>query len=349
MPDFLLEIGCEEIPARMIDGAREELARRVGDLLRSRAAGGSPALEPYSTPRRIAVVARGVAAAQSDVEEQVMGPAVKVAYKDGQPTPAAHAFAKKVGLDLSQIERVSTPKGEYLSARIAKKGRGAAEILGEALPKEISSLYWAKNMYWRPGKTSERFVRPVRWLVAMLGDCPVPLEFDGVHAGAETHGHRILSDGPVTLKQPDSYTETLLKAAVVACPQQREQRIRKALDAATRTVPGARWREDKELLETVINLTEFPSVILGNFDREFLTLPEEVLVTVMRDHQKYFAVEDANGKLALALSGSAEYGRRSPWTDSPRERTRAARTVPRCAFLLGCGSEESVTRTCGDG
>ena len=298
MPDFLLEIGCEEIPARMIDGARQELARRVGDLLGRERLVQSAVLEPYSTPRRIAVVARGVAAAQSDVEEQVMGPAVKVAYKDGQPTPAAHAFAKKVGLDLSQIERVSTPKGEYLSARITKKGRGAAEILGEALPKEISGLYWAKNMYWRPGKTAERFVRPVRWLVAMLGDRPIQLEFDGVHAGAETQGHRILSDGPVALKQPDSYTEILLKAAVVACPQQREQRIRKALDAATRTVPGARWREDKELLETVINLTEFPSVILGNFDREFLTLPEEVLVTVMRDHQKYFAVEDANGKLA---------------------------------------------------
>ena len=282
----------------MIDGAREELARRVGDLLGRERLAQSAVVEPYSTPRRIAVMARGVAAAQSDVEEQVMGPAVKVAYKDDQPTPAAHAFAKKVGVDLSQIERVSTPKGEYLSARIVKRGRNAADILRETLPKEIGSLYWAKNMYWRPGKMSERFVRPVRWLVAMLGDCPIPLEFDGVHAGAETHGHRILSDGPVTLKQPDTYTETLLKAAVVAYPQQREQRIRKALDAATRTVPGARWREDKELLETVINLTEFPSVILGNFDREFLTLPEEVLVTVMRDHQKYFAVEDANGKLA---------------------------------------------------
>ena len=298
MPDFLLEIGCEEIPARMIDGARQELARRVGDLLSRERLAESAVLEPYSTPRRISVVARGVAPAQSDVEEQVTGPAVKAAYKDGQPTPAAHAFAKKVGLDLSQIERVSTPKGEYLAARIVKKGRNAADILGEALPKEIGGLYWAKNMYWRPGKTSERFVRPVRWLVAMLGDRSIPLEFDGIEAGSESRGHRILNDAPVALQEPGAYTETLLKAAVVACPQQREQRIRKALDAATRTIPGARWREDKELLETVINLTEFPSVILGNFDREFLTLPEEVLVTVMRDHQKYFAVEDANGKLA---------------------------------------------------
>src|SRR5579883_793650 len=123
------------------------------------------------------------------------------------------------------------------------------------------------------------------------------MEFDGIRAGTETSGHRILSNGPVSLRTPNTYAEALLKAAVVACPQQREQRIRKALDAATRTIPGARWREDKDLLETVVNLTEFPSVILGNFDREFLSLPEEVLVTVMRDHQKYFAVEDANGKL----------------------------------------------------
>src|SRR3954470_15956774 len=165
MADFLLEIGCEEIPARMIDGAREELARRVGELLSRERLVESPALEPYSTPRRIAVLARGIAASQPDAEEQVMGPAVKVAYKDGQPTPAAHAFAKKAGVDLSQLQKVETPKGEYLSARITKRGRTAAEILSENLPKEIAGLYWAKNMYWRPGKTSERFVRPVRWVV----------------------------------------------------------------------------------------------------------------------------------------------------------------------------------------
>ncbi len=183
MADFLLEIGCEEIPARMIDGAREELARRVGELLSRERLVGSPALEPYSTPRRIAVLARGIAASQPDAEEQVMGPAVKVAYKDGQPTPAAHAFAKKAGVDLDRVERVTTPKGEYLSAKIVKKGRSASEILSDALPKEIASLYWAKNMYWRPGKTSERFVRPVRWVVAMLGGETVPLDLFGTAAG----------------------------------------------------------------------------------------------------------------------------------------------------------------------
>lgn len=298
MADFLLEIGCEEIPARMIDGAREELARRVGELLSRERLVEAPAVEPFSTPRRIAVLAKGIAASQPDVEEQVMGPAVKVAYKDGQPTPAAHAFAKKAGVDLSQVQKVETPKGEYLSAKVVKKGRTAREILSETLPKEIASLYWAKNMYWRPGKTSERFVRPVRWVVAMLGDETVSMDVFGTPAGKSSEGHRILSSGAVKLDAPTSYSEKLQSAHVVASPAEREHRIRKALDAATRKVAGARWREDKELLDTVVNLTEFPSVILGNFDPEFLSLPEEVLVTVMRDHQKYFAVEDANGKLA---------------------------------------------------
>ncbi|HKR97796.1 MAG TPA: glycine--tRNA ligase subunit beta, partial [Candidatus Angelobacter sp.] len=158
------------------------------------------------------------------------------------------------------------------------------------------SIYWPKNMYWR--KTSERFVRPVRWLVAILGDQVVPMEFGGAKAGKQTYGHRILSSSAPQISDPKEYKETLAAAHVLVDSGEREYKIRKALDAATRTVPGARWREDAELLKTVVNLTEWPSAILGSFDQQFLSLPEEVLVTVMRDHQKYFAVEDANGKLA---------------------------------------------------
>jgi glycyl-tRNA synthetase beta chain len=294
MPDFLLEIGCEEIPARMIDAASQELRERVAALLsRERLAAGE--ITGFDTPRRLTVMASGLSAAQSDVTEQVSGPSVSVAYKDGQPTPAAHAFAKKSGVDVSQLEKITTAKGEYLAAKIAKRGRRAAEILAENLPKEISSIYWPKNMYWR--KAGERFVRPVRWLVAMLDGETIPLEFDGVWAGTTSRGHRILSQGTVTIPRAGSAYVDALRAAKVLGRADREQQIRKALDAATRTIPGARWREDKALLDTVVNLTEFPSVILGRFDPQFLALPEEVLVTVMRDHQKYFAVEDASGKL----------------------------------------------------
>ncbi len=185
MPDFLLEIGCEEIPARMIDAASQELRERVGALLtRERLSGGE--ITTLETPRRLAVMAPGIAAAQADVVEQVTGPSVNVAYKDGQPTPAAHAFAKKAGVDVAQLERISTQRASTSPPRSRRKGRTAAEILAEGLPKEISAIYWPKNMYWR--KPSERFVRPVRWLVAMLDGETIPLEFDGVRAGQTRAG-----------------------------------------------------------------------------------------------------------------------------------------------------------------
>src|ERR1700736_5563506 len=180
MPDFLLEIGCEEIPARMIAAASQELCTRVAELLRrERLAGGE--VTCFDTPRRLAVMAAGISGAQEDVTERVTGPSVNVAYKDGQPTPAAQSFAKKAGVGVSQLERISTSKGEYLAATVTKKGRSAAEILADSLPKEISTIYWPKNMYWQ--KPNERFVRPVRWLVAMVDAETIPLEFAGIRAG----------------------------------------------------------------------------------------------------------------------------------------------------------------------
>ncbi|HEY4054916.1 MAG TPA: glycine--tRNA ligase subunit beta, partial [Terriglobales bacterium] len=295
MADFLLEIGTEEIPARMIPAAQAELHRRVNDLLVRERLRASGEISSFDTPRRLAVLVGGVPVRQADVIEQLNGPAASVAFKDGQPTPAAHAFAKKAGVDVAQLERVTTPKGEYLSAKVTKKGRASAEILSESLPKEISSLYWPKNMFWR--KPNERFVRPVRWLVAMLDDQILPLEFGGIQASNQSRGHRILASSSVTVSSAGAPYVEALRAAKVLNRAEREQQIRKALDAATRTIPGARWREDAVLLETVVNLTEWPSAILGSFEREFLELPEEVLVTVMRDHQKYFAIEDAKGKL----------------------------------------------------
>ena len=278
----------------MIDAASQELCERVGAMLaRERLSAGEIAL--FDTPRRLAVMTSGIPAAQPDVTEQITGPAANVAYKDGQPTPAAYAFAKKAGVDVAQLEKITTAKGDYLAAKITKKGRAAAEILAENLPKELSSIYWPKNMYWR--KPNERFVRPVRWLVAILDGETIPLEFDGIRAGKTSRGHRILFQGEVTISRPGSAYVDALRAAKVLGRVEREQQIRRALDAATRMVPGARWREDKALLDTVVNLTEFPSVIMGGFDPQFLVLPEEVLVTVMRDHQKYFAVEDRDKKL----------------------------------------------------
>ncbi|HVZ83063.1 MAG TPA: glycine--tRNA ligase subunit beta [Terracidiphilus sp.] len=299
MADFLLEIGMDEIPARMIASAEAELGRRVHELLtRERLLEPTAKLTTFSTPRRLAVLVEGVLACQADIEEQMTGPSWKVAFKDGAPTPAAEAFAKKAGVAISMLEKVTTPKGEYVGATVKREGVAAPQVLVSDLPREVLALYWAKNMYWREGKP-ERFVRPVRWVVALLDSAIVPLEIAGIAAGNASRGHRVLhGDHSVGLTSPAAYVEALRAASVLVDAAERKEKIRKALDKATRTVAGARWREDEPLVDTVLHLTEWPSVILGNFDPAFLSLPEEVLVTVMRDHQKYFAVEDANGKLA---------------------------------------------------
>jgi glycyl-tRNA synthetase beta chain len=299
MLDFLLEIGCEEIPARMIALQLEVLAYRIGKLLLDSKLGyaqGPGAITAYSTPRRLSVVVNGISAAQPDAQEQILGPSCKIAFKDGRATPAAESFAARVGLELGKLDRVSTPKGEYLAATLTKKGRGAAEVLAEGIPKQIEALNWPKNMYWRRGKP-ERFVRPVRWIVALLDKDVIPLEFAGINSSNVSRGHRILGPERVSIPAPAQYVGKMLDAHVVANYPEREDRIRKALDVATRTISSARWREDTGLLNTVVNLTEWPSAILGHFDSQYLTLPEEVLVTVMRDHQKYFAIEDAKHKL----------------------------------------------------
>lgn len=302
MSEFLFEIGLEEIPARMIAGAQAELERRLMALLaRERLVLPEVAHKSFSTPRRLAVWVGEVAARQEDTAEEMLGPSAKIAFKDGVATPAAVAFAKKAGVALEDLKTVTTPKGEYLQATSVKTGRAAAEVLASELPKELAGIYWAKNMYWRAGKP-ERFVRPVRWMLALLGETVVPVEFAGYTASNVTYGHRVLF-GPqeIVLASPSAYEESLKAAFVIADVELRRQTIRTALDHATRAVEGLRWREDAALVDSLTHLTEWASdraVVLGHFEPEYLALPEEVLVTVMRDHQKYFALEDKDGKLA---------------------------------------------------
>src|SRR5579863_2392916 len=299
MSDFLLEIGLEEVPARMIAAAEAELGKRVNDLLkREQLLGEGAKVTTFSTPRRLAVLAEGVRAKQADNEKVVMGPSWKISFNDGTPTATAEAFAKKAGIAVEELKKIETSKGEYVGATVKLIGRTASEVLVADLPKEVLGLYWAKNMYWRAGKP-ERFVRPIRWVVAMLDSEVVPVEIAGIVAGNASRGHRILNgEAPVEIATPGSYKEALRAASVMVDVAERRQIIRKALDAATRAIDGARWREDEALVETVTHLTEWPTVILGEFEREYLDLPEQFLVKVMRDHQKYFAVEDASSKLA---------------------------------------------------
>jgi glycyl-tRNA synthetase beta chain len=299
MPDFLFEVGLEEIPARMIAAAQAELAERVHTLLsRENLLAAESTVASFSTPRRLAVKVSGILSQQRDVEELLTGPASSIAFKNGEATPAAHAFAKKAGVEVSALTRTTSAKGEYVTANVLRKGQSAAPVLKAQLPKELAAVYWPKNMYWREGKP-ERFVRPLRWLLALLDDQVVEMEFAGTIASNKTYGHRVLhGDQPIEIERPSEYLAKLESAFVIADVESRRHKIRKALDAAARAVVGIRWREDHPLVDAVTHLTEWPSVLLGGFEAEYLTLPEEVLVTVMRDHQKYFALEDGSGKLA---------------------------------------------------
>jgi len=351
MAEFLFEIGLEEVPARMIPGAEAELLRRTVRMLERARLLRTPTMlvenvetreyqhlnvadewvttaRSYSTPRRLAVWVKDVLDKQPTLTEEVTGPAVKIAFKDGVPTPAAEAFARKNGIAVSELKRVETPKGEYLSATVVQKGRTAAEVIAAEMPKELAAIYWAKNMYWRAGKP-ERFVRPVLWMACLLGDAVVPVEFGGRKAERVTYGHRVLAGlQEIAIEAPATYAGQLERAFVLVDVETRRQKIRKALDAATRSVAGARWREDEALVDQVTHLTEWPEVLLGGFERTYLDLPQEVLVTVMRDHQKYFAVEDASGKLAphfLAVLNIALTAENGPVIRQGNERVLRAR------------------------
>ena len=203
MAELLLEIGLEEIPARMIAAAEAELARRVeASLTRERLLGSPVAVSSYSTPRRLAVRATGVLVQQLDTQEQLTGPSWKAAFPGGEPGPAAQAFAKKAGVLVSALEKITTPKGEYAAATMQRPGLSAVKVLGRPLAQEIGALSWPKTMYWRPNKP-ERFVRPLRWLLCLLDESVVPLEFAGIRAANVSYGHRVLyGEQPVPIARP---------------------------------------------------------------------------------------------------------------------------------------------------
>lgn len=277
---FLLEVGCEEIPDWMLSGALEYLERAIGDLTRNVRSEASP-VRTDATPRRLVVRVDALAAREPDSEERVWGPA-KTA-----PAPAVAGFAKKQGVDPSALEILSDGKAEKYSYVRRISGRATHEILSEALPQLILKTPFPKTMLW-PGKGGARFIRPIRWVVALLGDQVVPFEIADVKSGNESSGHRKLGAYrfPVTCA---NYEEQLRANFVILSAEERRKRIQ--------AVP-TKYKCDNDLLNLLVNLTEWPTPITGNFDPAFLDLPGEVLTTAMKVHQKYFSVEDANGKLA---------------------------------------------------
>jgi glycyl-tRNA synthetase beta chain len=275
---FLLEIGAEEIPDWMIPGALENLRLLFEKL---EIPHESVALD--ATPRRLVLRAEGLPARMADTEERVTGPAKSA------PSKAVAGFARKQGVKAEDLSIETTAKGEYYSFLKKVPGRAVKDILAEALPGVILGIYFPKTMYWT-AKNGPRFIRPIRWLVALLGDEIVPFEIAGVRSGALTSGHRRLGAREIVVTTAD-YAERLRDHRVILSAAERRERIRSEL-------AGVRVKPDAALLETLVYLTEYPATIRGSFDRDFLTLPEEVLITVMRHHQKYFSVEDAAGNLA---------------------------------------------------
>jgi glycyl-tRNA synthetase beta chain len=295
--EVLLEVGSEEIPAEMLPKAEEDLRANLEKLLTAENLSDGVTVEAFSAPRRLVAHVVGLREKQADVVSEVTGPPKSVAYDAvGEPTRAAHSFAEKQGLPLKELYIVKTPKGEYLAAKQVKRGRTAEQILSELLPRVIHDLSWPRSMTWT-GIDGARFIRPIRWIVALVNGKPLKFSFAGVAAGDTTLGHRFLGKGTLRVKDFSDYEKKLKANGVIVRPAERREKISKELAAHTKK-SGYRVHEDAELLKLVTYLNECPSVLEGNFDPAFLALPDEILITVMRGHQKYFAVEKRSGEVA---------------------------------------------------
>jgi glycyl-tRNA synthetase beta chain len=285
---FLLEIGTEEIPDWMVTPALNNLQDNFQVLLDQYSLSGL-VNSVYATPRRLVLRADGLVERQADAEEAVLGPPKSAG------AGAAAGFAKKMGTTPDRLGTQTTPKGDYYVFAKRTQGQATASILARELPNLILKIHWPKTMYWN-GKGSELFIRPIRWLVALLGNAVVPFEIGGVKAGSATAGHRLLGKSSILVTIKD-FDEQLKTNGVILPTDERRAKIETEIAALVES-KGLHIKPDPELLHTLVYITEFPTPILGSFDRQYLELPQEVLVTVMRHHQKYFSVQDASGNLA---------------------------------------------------
>ncbi len=291
---LLFEIGCEEIPSSPLDAARVQLAADAARAL-DEAHLGHGEVVVHTTPRRIALIVRDVADRQDDVTLRYKGPAAKAAYDvEGRPTQAAEGFARRYGVDVSELVRETGDGGEYVWAIVRREGVSATDVLPGILAELAEGLQWPKAMRWGAGEA--RFIRPVRWLVALLGDEVLPVTFAGVTAGRTSQGHRFIG-GDVEVPSADAYAEALRSVRVIVDEEERARVIREGIEDAARSAGGRAVVPEKTFAE-VVNLVEWPTVACGRFDEAFLTVPREVLEEAMESHQRYFPVEADDGSLA---------------------------------------------------
>ncbi|MDR5709143.1 MAG: glycine--tRNA ligase subunit beta [Armatimonadota bacterium] len=288
MPRLLVEIGVEEMPARFVLPALEQLEAGLRALLAEEGLGAGE-VRTFGTPRRLVVIAPEVPERQEDAVREVRGPAVKVAYDvQGRPTQAALGFARSQGVAVDSLERRSTEAGEYVFARVRIPGRPTPEVLRERLPRLITGLSFPKTMRW--GAHELRYGRPLRWIVAMLDDQVIAFEVAGVRSGRTTRGHRVLNPGPHAIPHAAEYERVVEEARVVVDHRRRAAQIREEVRRLAAEV-GGEAIAPASLLEEVTFLVEHPTPFRGAFDPDFLRLPREILITVMQHHQRYFPVE----------------------------------------------------------
>lgn len=291
MRDLLFEIGTEEIPAGFLGTALSQLQSRFekkADDLKI----NHGAVRVCGTPRRLALIVRDLDEKQQDVKEELLGPSKQAAFDgDGKMTKAAIGFARSKGVDADKLKVIETPKGEYISLVREQKGEQTARLLPELLQSLILELSFPKSMRW--GSNHQSFARPIQWLVVLFGDEVISIEHEGIVSGNLTRGHRFLAKEPFAIKNADSYGVQLLEKQVIVDPEKRREaviaQIKEAVENSTE-LPDGRVAIDENLVDTVNNLVEIPFGVCGVFDEKFLQLPAEVLITSMREHQKYFPV-----------------------------------------------------------
>jgi glycyl-tRNA synthetase beta chain len=294
MKPLLIEIGSEEIPARFISKGLSLLKEGIIQLL-NRESIDYGKTSAFATPRRLTIYIEDVSEKQKDRTTESLGPPKKIAFDDnGAPTRAAIGFAKSLNIGMEKLTIKKTGRGEYVAAIIEEKGRSTKDVLAEGMPGLISSLQLPKSMRW--GNSSLRFFRPIHWILAMYGNEAISFELDCIKSGNFSYGHRFLSPAAIKIEDPSSYLSLLLTNRVIADPAERKKAIFdeiKSIEVAA----NCKVHEDDELLDTVTNLVEYPAVVLGTFDKAYLDLPKELLITVMKTHQKYFSVEDKDGNM----------------------------------------------------
>jgi glycyl-tRNA synthetase beta chain len=289
--ELLFEIGVEELPAGYVPPALEQLERGVRAGLEELRL-GLGGVATHGTPRRLTVLVHRLADRQTDFDEEAMGPATRVAFDaDGRPTRALLGFCAGKGVEPSAVRKVSTPKGEYVAVTVHHKGKPALDVLPAMLGAVATKLQFPKAMRWDDG--DYRFGRPVRWLLALLGKDVVPVKAFGLEAGRSTYGHRFLHPASVDVKEPGSYLDSLRKAKVLVDPAERRRAVSEQITAAAGEKAG-RVVADDELVDIVNYLVEWPTAVTGAFHERYLDLPREVIVTALREHQRFFAVEGTN-------------------------------------------------------